>query len=115
MAKFKDYMVENTKAKLLTEMFIKYNEITKMPAGKERDAQIARLAMIAELDASNLYEGLIPYTKDKDLKKLLQDVSSEEKVHAGEFEYALEQIDPTWEDLEDEGEEEAEEKTKEKK
>lgn len=114
MGKFKDYMVENTKAKALNELFIQYNEITKLPSGKTRDIQIARLAMIAELDAANLYESMIPQAKDKDLKKILQDVADEEKTHAGEFEFILENLDPNWDQLEDEGEEEAEKKVKEK-
>lgn len=114
MNKFKDYMTESTKAKILNELFIQYNEITKLPSGKARDIQIARLAMVAELDAANLYESMIAYAKDKDLKEILQDVADEEKKHVGEFEFILENLDPNWDQLEDEGEEEAEEKVKEK-
>jgi rubrerythrin len=111
MTKLKDFLTESNKPKMLNEIFIQFGEITKSPSGKVRDSQIARLAMIAEMDAANLYEAMISQTSNKDLKTLLQDISNEEKVHAGEFEYILSEIDPEWEDLEDEGEEEAEEKT----
>lgn len=114
MSKLQEYLKESNKPKVLNEIFIQFGEITKTPYGKIRDAQIARLAMIAELDAANLYEAMISQTSNKDLKILLQDISNEEKTHAGEFEFILEQVDPEWENLEDEGEEEAEDKTKEK-
>lgn len=112
MSKFKNYLTESKKPKALNEIFIQFNEVISSKKGKEKDAAIARLAMIAELDAANLYEQMIPYVQNKDLKDILQDVANEEKTHAGEFEYALEQVDPQWEDFEDDGEEEAEDKTK---
>lgn len=106
--KFKDYLTESTKPKVLNELFIQANEISNMKKGKERDIQIARIGMIAELDASNLYENLSLLAKDKELSKALKDISNEEKVHAGEFEYHLSNFDPDWEESEDKGEEEAE-------
>jgi len=108
MNKFKDYMTENTKGRILNELFIKFGEITSLPSGKLRDVQIARLAMIAEMDAANLYESMITQATDSDLKDVLQEIANEEKVHTGEFEYLLEKLDPEWDELEDEGEEEAE-------
>jgi len=48
------------------------------------------------------------------LVAILKDVANEEKVHVGEFEYFVEDLDPEWETLEDEGEEEVEKKLKEK-
>jgi rubrerythrin len=111
MSKFKDYITESNKPKALNELFVQFNELVASKKGKSLDAAIARLAMIAELDAANLYEQMIPQATNKDLKLLLQDIANEEKTHSGEFEYVLEQVDPEWEDLEDEGEEEAEEKT----
>lgn len=112
MSKFKDYMFESRKPKALNELFIKLGELSNSKKGKERDVAIARLAMIAELDAANLYEQMIQYVTDTDLKTILQDIANEEKVHSGEFEYILSDLDPQWEEFEDEGEEEAEEKTK---
>jgi len=112
MSKFKDYMIESRKPKALNELFIKLGELSNSKKGKERDIAIARLAMIAELDAVNLYEQMIQYVTDADLKTILQDIANEEKVHSSEFEYILSDLDPQWEEFEDEGEEEAEEKTK---
>lgn len=104
----------NTKNKLesLKEIFIQSSEIESLPPGKERDVQILRLSMIAELDASNLYEKLATLTKDERVKKVLLDVSREEKVHAGEFETLMEKIDPEYEEAEEEGEEEVEDMLK---
>jgi rubrerythrin len=65
-----------------------------MPKGKERDMQILRLAIIAELDASNLYEKLAQLAQNGKVTKVLLDISREEKVHVGEFEEMLEMVDP---------------------
>lgn len=112
MSKLKSFLIESNKPKRLNEIFVQLGEISNSKKGKDRDIAIARLAMIAELDAANLYEQMIQYATDKELKVILKDVADEEKSHAGEFEYILETLDPQWEDLEDEGEEEAEDKTK---
>ena len=93
---------------IIKELFIQHGEIEGMPKGARRDMTIARIGMIAELDASNLYERLAELTSDKLLKKALLDISNEEKVHAGEFEAILEKIDPEYEKLEEEGEKEVE-------
>lgn len=112
MTRLSNYLTENKKPKALNELFVQFNEIVAGKKGRELDAAIARLAMIAELDAANLYEQMIPQVSNKDLKDILQDIANEEKVHVGEFEYMLEELDPEWDDYEDEGEEEAEDKTK---
>lgn len=93
---------------LLNEIFIQSGEIAAMPKGQFRDMQILRLGIIAELDASNLYEKLALLASDKRVKKMMLDVSQEEKVHFGEFEALLEEVDPEFEEAEEEGEEEAE-------
>jgi len=113
MSKFKNYLTEKTKGKALNELFVQFTEIANSAKGKQRDIAIARLSMIAELDASNLYEQMIQYATDPDLKDILQDVANEEKVHAGEFEYIVSTLDPNWEGSQDSGEEEAEDKTSE--
>ena len=92
--------------KLLNEIFVQSGEIEAMPPGKERDMQILRLGIIAEMDASNLYEKLASLTKDKRVKKIMLDISREEKVHVGEFEELLEMIDPEFEKAEEEGKDE---------
>jgi rubrerythrin len=112
MSRLKDYITESKKPKALNELFVQFNELVASKKGKSLDAAIARLAMVAELDAANLYEQMIPQATDKDLKEILQDIANEEKVHVGEFEYILEKVDPQWDEYEDEGEEEAEDKTK---
>jgi rubrerythrin len=51
--------------------------------------QILRTAMLAELDAINLYEQMAALTDDKNIKAVLMDVAKEEKEHVGEFQYLL--------------------------
>jgi len=53
------------------------------------DKEIARVGMIAELDAINLYEQLAALTQNKTLKSVLLDIAKEEKTHMGEFEAVL--------------------------
>jgi len=54
--------------------------------GKEdRDKEILRAGVIAELDAINLYEQMAAMTKNNDIKKILLDIAKEEKTHVGEF------------------------------
>ena len=57
------------------------------------DATILRQAIIAEQDAVNLYEQMAKSTSNKKLKEILLDVAKEEKVHIGEFEALLAEID----------------------
>jgi len=49
------------------------------------DREILRVAIIAELDAINLYEQMANLTKNEKLKEILLDVAREEKTHVGEF------------------------------
>ena len=67
--------------------------MSKIPNGKISDAQIARIGIIAELDAINLYEQLASVAKSKFLKKVLLDIAHEEKEHFGEFLEALQKFD----------------------
>ena len=60
---------------------------------KELDKEILRVAIIAELDAINLYEQLAAQTDDVDIKKVLLDVAGEEKTHFDEFQAMLLRID----------------------
>jgi len=53
------------------------------------DKEILRLAIIAELDAVNLYEQMAALTENNDMKKILLDVAKEEKTHVGEFQALL--------------------------
>jgi rubrerythrin len=56
---------------------------------KDLDKEILRTAVIAELDAINLYEQMANMTENRNLKRLLLDVAREEKTHIGEFQALL--------------------------
>jgi rubrerythrin len=60
---------------------------------RERDMEIMRTAIVAELDAISLYEQLAAQTDDAGMKKVLLDVAREEKTHFGEFQEMLLRID----------------------
>ena len=60
---------------------------------RELDMEILRVAIMAELDAINLYEQLAAQTDDVNMKKVLLDVAGEEKTHMGEFQAMLLRID----------------------
>jgi rubrerythrin len=57
------------------------------------DKEILRAAMIAELDAINLYEQMAALAKDKRIRKVLLEVAREEKTHTGEFQTLLLKLD----------------------
>ena len=58
--------------------------------GKENvDREILRAAVIAELDAINLYEQMAALAQDKNIREILLDVAKEEKTHVGEFQALL--------------------------
>ena len=69
--------------------------LSKIPIDLERikkgdlDREILRSAIIAELDAINLYEQMADMTQNKYIRKLLLDVAREEKTHVGEFQVLL--------------------------
>jgi rubrerythrin len=75
------------------------------------DREILRAAMIAELDAVNLYEQLAAMTQNKDIRMVLLDVAKEEKTHAGEFQAMLLRVDPEQEKELEAGRKEVEELT----
>ena len=56
---------------------------------KDIDKEILRAAVIAELDAINLYEQMANLAEDDNLKKVLLDIAREEKTHVGEFQTML--------------------------
>jgi len=69
--------------------------ISKIPTDgtPNTDEEILRTAIIAELDAVNLYTQMANNTKNEKLKKILLDVAKEEKTHVGEFQALLNIID----------------------
>jgi len=96
---------------LLHELFIKPCDAFKLPNSLEKDAEMLRLAIIAELDAANLYKRMADESSIPEIAKVFRSVADEEIVHVGEFDYLLEKIDPTHDKNEDKGEDEAEELT----
>ncbi|QLC51039.1 rubrerythrin [Methanolobus zinderi] len=60
---------------------------------EDLDKEIMRAAMIAELDAINLYESMASLTESEDLKEILLDVAREEKVHVAMFQTVLMEVD----------------------
>ena len=78
--------------------------------GKENlDREILRVAIIAELDAINLYEQLAAMTDNEYIKKILLDIAKEEKTHVGEFLAMLLRIDKEQVEELEKGKEEVEE------
>ncbi len=63
-------------------------ELEKAPS-IEQDKEILRAAIIAELDAINLYKQMARFAKSEDIKVILNDVAKEEKTHVGEFQALL--------------------------
>ena len=69
--------------------------LSKIPINLERikkedlNKEILRAAIIAELDAVNLYEQMAALTDDKHIKTILLDIAKEEKTHVGEFQTLL--------------------------
>jgi rubrerythrin len=57
------------------------------------DKELLRAAMIAELDAVNLYEQMANLATSEDLKIVFLEVAREEKTHIGEFQALLLQKD----------------------
>jgi len=79
---------------------------------KDIDKEILRTAIIAELDAVNLYEQMAQLTQDKNLKTILLDVAKEEKTHVGEFQALLLEKDKEQEKELEQGKKEVEEELK---
>jgi hypothetical protein len=115
LAEIKDYYSRLKKmegeAGVVHEIFVQANEIESIEPGPRRDMQILRLSIIAEYDATNLYEKFAELTDNMDIRRVLLEVANEEKAHIGEFELLLEDIDPDHEENKEEGEEEVEDLT----
>lgn len=74
---------------MLSQMPIDLSKIDK----KNLDREICRIGMIAELDATSLYEQLAQMTSSSRIKNILLDIAKEEKTHTGEFQALLLEID----------------------
>jgi len=89
-----------SKSSKLLRLFKQNELMSKIPidldpmGSDEVDKEILRAAIIAELDAVNLYEQMADKCFDSKIKKVLLDVAREEKTHVGEFQEVLLGIDP---------------------
>ena len=70
---------------MLSKIPMDLDKIKKEDLNKE----ILRAAIIAELDAVNLYEQMAALTENKHIKTILLDIAKEEKTHVGEFQTLL--------------------------
>ncbi len=70
---------------MLSQIPINLEKIKK----EDIDKEILRVGMIAELDAVNLYEQMAVLTENENIKKVLLDITKEEKTHLGEFQALL--------------------------
>jgi rubrerythrin len=88
--------------------------LSKIPIDLEKvkpenlDQEILRAAIIAELDAINLYEQMAALVKNQHIRTVLLDIAREEKAHVGEFETLLFKFDKEQVKEFDEGKEEVE-------
>ncbi len=73
------------------------------------DAELARIGLIAELDAINLYEQLAFLARDPLVRKVFLDIAKEEKEHVGEFLELLKRLDKEQVEALEEGAEEVKE------
>jgi rubrerythrin len=74
---------------MLSHIPIDLSKVSKADINKE----ILRAAIIAELDAVNLYEQMANLTDDPHIRAILLDVAKEEKTHVGEFQAMLLRLD----------------------
>ena len=70
---------------MLSEMPVDLDRVSKA----DRDKEILRVGLIAELDAVNLYEQLATMAEREEIKRVLLDIAREEKTHVGEFQALL--------------------------
>ncbi|MBS7621068.1 rubrerythrin [Candidatus Bathyarchaeota archaeon] len=70
---------------MLSQIPIKVDKVEK----RLLDSEILRAAIIAELDAINLYEQLAATTTNDNIRKVLLEIAKEEKTHVGEFQALL--------------------------
>ena len=74
---------------MLSQIPINLEKVDK----KDLDKEILRVAVIAELDAINLYEQMANLASNENLEKVLLDIAREEKTHVGEFQAMLIEAD----------------------
>ncbi len=70
-------------------MLSKIPTILEKVSKENVDKEILRAAIIAELDAINLYEQMAALAVNTTVKAILLDIAKEEKTHVGEFQTLL--------------------------
>lgn len=65
----------------------------KVEIKKYYDLDLIRSALIAELDATSLYESYMEYLQNEDAKKVIHHILLEEKEHISELECLLMKLD----------------------
>jgi len=83
--------------------------VTEVDLSDLTDEDILRVSIAAEESAINIYNRLSRATSNTKLRDVLLDVAREEKVHIGEFQALLDEVDPEEMDAQIEGYEEVEE------
>ncbi len=68
-------------------------DLSRKKFSEKEIAQAIRIAIIAELDAVNLYVQLAEGIEEEGIKKVFLDVANEEKEHIGEFMELLKRMD----------------------
>jgi rubrerythrin len=81
----------------------------KMAKKSDIEKEVLRFAIIAELDAINLYEQLAEVTGRENINKVFRDIAREEKTHVGEFQSLLLELDKEQADELEKGKREVEE------
>ncbi len=74
---------------MMSQIPVDFTKVKKEDLNKE----ILRAAIIAELDAVNLYEQMAALTDNEDIRRVLLDIAKEEKTHVGEFQTLLLRLD----------------------
>jgi rubrerythrin len=90
---------------MLSQIPVDFNRVKKEDLNKE----ILRAAIIAELDAVNLYEQMAALTDNEHIRVVLLDIAKEEKTHVGEFQTMLLRLDQEQVEELEHGKEEVEE------
>ncbi len=67
---------------------VRYEELSE-----EELVEAIRYAIIAELDAINLYTQIARLVNDDKIRRVFEDIAREEKTHVGEFLALLKMID----------------------
>jgi rubrerythrin len=79
---------------------------------EDLDKEVLRAAIIAELDAVNLYEQMAALTDNSNIKTVLMEIAKEEKTYVGEFQTLLLMYDKQQKEEWAEGKKEVEESTR---